>query len=142
MVCLDFDNINFRGISSNVLTFIKTLFCRENHLQSSIIVQHKNRLVPISLLGRGHFPPRILDPLLPRLPPLDDNSYGSGNVKTASSDLPSRPNTVALSMDDEIFCPLLHNSDELFWALLCSRSPDERGKILVASGRNKSKGDV
>ena len=63
-------------------------------------------------------------------------------MEVASSDSPSRPNAFAVSVADAIFGSASPSDSGLIDPVLRSGSPDDRGKNLVASGRNMSKGDV
>jgi hypothetical protein len=82
-----------------------------------------------------------MDPPLPRLPPIIDNNHVSDKVAVASSDSAYRPSTSRISAADAIFGSSPHEACVLFEALLSNGSPDEHGKIWVASGRNISECD-
>ena len=77
-----------------------------------------------------------MDPPLPPLPNINDDTVGSVNVAAASSDLVSSPSANALSVVDDFFGSAFSDNGELDDGFLGEGSVGDDGNRTVNSGRN------
>jgi len=106
--------------------------------QSSNIVPSQKPRGPNSPLGRGHFTLQRMDPPLPPLSPINDNTLGSVNVAVALSNSSCRLNTIMVSATDVFFYSSPLDAILLKYIILRDSSPNHSRKSTVASGINLS----
>ena len=79
-----------------------------------------------------------MDPPLPPLPPINNNTVGSVNVAVELFDLVDSPSAIAVSVADVFFCSAFSESSGLQDGFLSEGSPDDNGKNTGESWKNIS----
>ena len=79
-----------------------------------------------------------MDPHLPPLPPINDNTVGSVNVAVELFDLDDSASAIAVSVADNFFCSSFSERGGSQDRFLSEGSPDDNGKNTGDSPANKS----
>ena len=79
-----------------------------------------------------------MDPPLPPLPPINNNTLGSVNMAVESFDLVDSPSAIAVSVADDFFRSASSESSGLQDGFLGEGSPDDNGKNMGESWANIS----